>query len=638
MNANAGRKRGGAVGCVLSVLCWVFVSGCSPHSIRFTPSPTIATMDAFLPDPTSTATSSLPPTVTASPTATASPTVTPTLTPTFTPTPDPRRLVVAFVSDWSGDDDVYLLDPATGNVVNLTHAPGEDRDPVFSPDGRSLLFRSNASGSWAFYGIDLQTGERVPLPDDDLTTTAYRGNLAPGTQADYRYAYESYRDGYLRIYVCNRDGVHHPLTSKSPGDYGPAWRPGTSEIVFASWRKGRKGLYMVDADGGEPVCLTKDAADEEDPAWHPDGRRLAFVRWQDYDADLYELDVSRGRVRRLTDNPYPDRSPAFAPDGTLFWTRYVPGEPFELHNPFYPGHWHLWMRSPGGSEQQVSLPIIDMDVYTPAAGFALWPLFVLSELTSPTPTPMIAPGERVELVRLDIECAGGDPRINALLVDDYEAWRKAVLAQSGYDFLGQISDMFRPLGYGTRNYAHLSWHRTGRALDFLFEWRDPPAGPNQLVVARENLGPQTYWRLFLRCRDQDGTMGQPITVAPWIFWFELDRAQEPGAFAAGGKPGAPPAGYYVDLTRLAKRYGWHRIASYEEPDFNWKTDSVGREFWHYEKTEGLTWWQAMGQIYPLQTLEALYGWKVCSEELEMDPLWLQAKGIPTPTAVDPSMP
>jgi TolB protein len=209
-----------------------------------------------------------------------------------------------------------------------------------------------------------------------------------------------------------------------------------------------------------------------------------------------------------------------------------------------------------------------------------------------------------------------------------------VAAQSGYDFLSTISDMYRPLGYSGSHYGHLSWHRTGRAVDFLFEWRDPDDGENRLLVVREDLGTQTYWRLYLRCREQDGTMGEPLTVAPWIFWFDLDATVEPDAVAAGGKPGEIPSGYYVDLTRLAKRYGWHRIASYEEANFDWRTDSVGREFWHYQRTDGLTWWSAMSELYASADLEQFYGWEVCVEKLGMDPAWLLAKGIPTPTPQD----
>ena len=125
-------------------------------------------------------------------------------------------------------------------------------------------------------------------------------------------------------------------------------------------------------------------------------------------------------------------------------------------------------------------------------------------------------------------------------------------------------------------------------------------------------------------------MGEPLTVAPWVFWFDLDRAKEPEAYDAGGKPGSVPEGYYVDLTRLAKRHGWQRIAAYEEEDFDWRWDSLGREFWHYQRTDGLTWWQAMGQIYPAETLKQYYSWTVCVDELGLDAAWVEAKGIPTP--------
>jgi TolB protein len=551
--------------------------------------------------------------------------------------------LVAFVSDFTGDDDVYIFDPSTKQVINLTHAPGEDRDPVFSVDGQWVIFRSNAGGSWAYHRIALAAGERMRLPGDDRSTSAYRGRFAPLPLPDSveTAIYESYRDGYLTLYAQTTGGQHRPMlsapanitgTTVSAGNYAPAWRPDGRQIAFTSWRQGRQAIYLADVRGTRAVSLTlpmSSSFDDQDAVWHPDGQRLAFVRWQNHDANLYELDLTTNSVARLTDNPYPDRSPAYAPDGTLFWTRYEPGRPFELHDPFYPGYWRLWMRRPGGREQRVAFPILDMDVHTPAAGLALWPAWTTTE---PLPTPTSVPRALVDLVKLDIECAGGDPRINALLADDYAALRQDVLSTSGYDIFGNISDMFRPLGYSTRNYGHLSWHRTGRALDLLFEWHDPPDGPNRFLVVREDLGPQTYWRLYLRTRKQDGTMGEPITVAPWVFWFELDRALEPQAVAAGGKLGQIPSGYYVDLTKLAKRYGWHRIASYQESDFDWKWDSVGREFWHYQRTDGLTWWQAMRQLYPLETLESFYSWTICRTELDLnDPAWLQAKGIPTPT-------
>ena len=572
-----------------------------------------------------------------SPTATvALPSTPPT---TLTPTPDPRRQVIAFVSDWAGDDDIYLYDPNRAKLLNLTRADGnaatkgEDRDPVFGPDGRTLTFRSNAGGSWAHYQIDLDTGTRTRLIAGQAESSSYRGRLswASRSEDNSAYVFEAYAKGNLDLYLHGATSAGQPLAQHPAGDYGPAWRPGTNQIAFVSWRDGNKDLYLVEADGSNLTRLTGGMDDCEAPAWHPDGRRLAYVRWRDDAADLWELDVETGATRQVTTDLYPDLSPAYAPDGRLFWTRYVPGEPFEVHDPYRPGRWQLYTRREDEPERPIDLPIADMDVYMPAAGYAPWPQAALFPLVTPRPTPTPGPDKLAALVEMDVQVAGNHPRLHPDVAASYEAWRTELLAQCGHDMLGQTSDMFRPLGYSRHPYGHLSWHRTGRAVDLLFEWRDAPDGPNRLLVMREDLGPQTYWRLYLYCQDQDGTMGEPLTVAPWVFWFNLDRDKEPEAYRAGGKPGSVPEGYYVDVTRLAKRYGWRRIAAYEEADFDWRWDSLGREFWHYQRTDGLTWWQAMGQIYPAETLEPYFSWATCVDKLELDPAWVEAKGIPTPT-------
>lgn len=624
-----------AVWCVaacLGLLILLAVSCASPDPPTLSPTstPTRERTPTALP-PTAT----LPP----SPTSTAAPTATATAAPTSTPSPTPavaaQRIVAAFVSDWAGDDDIYLLDLETGTLANLTHGPGEDRDPAFVPGGQALVYRSNQDGHWLFYQIDLQTGERTLLPGQG-EDQAYRGRATYSAQAG-RYAYESYRDGNLNLYLHGTDGADDWLTQNPRGDYGPAWRPGAEQVAFASWREGDKDLYLIDLAGKELTQLTQDPADSESPAWHPDGQRLVFVHWVDWDADLYEMDVASGQTTRLTDDPYPDLWPAFAPDGRLLWTRYMPGEPFEVHDPYRPGHWALWQRDAQGREQQVGLPS-GMNARTPAAAMAVWPVFSLPALSSlaPTPTPTRAPGELVPLVELDVNCAGQLPLIPESLADDYTAWRTEIMAQTGYDFLGVNSDMFRRLGYARRDYGQLSWHRTGRVVDTYFEWHSPTEGPNLLMVMRETLGPQTYWRLYLKTREQDGSMGEPLTIAPWAFWFNLDRAREPEAYAAGGRPEEiVPAGYYVDITQLAARHGYYRIASYEEDDFDWRTDSVGREFWHYQHADGLTWWEAMLEIYPLEKVEAYYSWQICTEELHIKPAWLVAKGIPTPAPTTP---
>lgn len=166
-------------------------------------------------------------------------------------------------------------------------------------------------------------------------------------------------------------------------------------------------------------------------------------------------------------------------------------------------------------------------------------------------------------------------------------------------------------------------------MDLRFELPDEK-GRDQLVIVREDIGQRTYWRLFIRCRNQDGSQGRPLTLRPWVFWFVLDKEKEPEAYEAGGRPTFIPLGYYEDFTAIARRHGWHRIPAFEEEDYDWRRDSLGREFWHYQKTDGLTWYQAMRQIYPEEILQRFFNWELCLKERGQTEDVLRAKGVPLP--------
>jgi hypothetical protein len=208
----------------------------------------------------------------------------------------------------------------------------------------------------------------------------------------------------------------------------------------------------------------------------------------------------------------------------------------------------------------------------------------------------------------------------------FRAWRSAVLARSGYDFLGRVSDIFRPPAYYGHRLGYLSWHKAGRAVDLLFDWRDT-GGENSLYVVREDISGRVYWRLYLKCAEQDGSLCEPLNQAPWYFWWHTAPAKEPGTFENGGRRLPIPPGYYLDVTALGERYGWSRIAAYELNDFHWMRDSTATEYWHYQYVEGLTWYQAMSQIYPQDLLNDLFSRPAAAMRGQSDEV-MDSKGLP----------
>ena len=67
--------------------------------------------------------------------------------------PDDRS--IAFSSDRSGNQEVYVLSLATKTVSNLTSNPARDAEPAFSPDGRAVAFVSTRKGATEIFAQNL---------------------------------------------------------------------------------------------------------------------------------------------------------------------------------------------------------------------------------------------------------------------------------------------------------------------------------------------------------------------------------------------------------------------------------------------------------------------------------------------------
>jgi TolB protein len=616
--------------------CLLLLAGCAKAQPA-TASPIASTHAATL-SPTP------PPTATANPTSAPAPTFTPTPIPT--PTPSPGASLIAFATYRNGDAEIFLLDTESGELTNLTRNPADDRAPAWRPDGGALAFQSHRHGNWEIYLLDLAGGALTRLTDHP----AYDG--APAWSPDgTQIAFESYRDGNLEIYVVPAAGGQpRRLTEDQAGDYGPAWSPDGQSIAFTSWRDGNKEVYLVPAAGGDAHNLTQNPADDESPAWSPDGKSLAFVSWRDVDvktgnrnAEIYEMPVTGGTSRRLTDSPWPDLDPAWDAEGRLVWAAYDPGPSFETYDPYRPGDYRLYRmdkdrpvrlakgswddRQPAPAPARIaSLGRLLAEQPPPSTSLAPGEL-----LSSPTP----APGALAEVVEVPSVQAFGYPiLVNVLVVPSLLAWQADVLKASGWDYLGNTLGSWRSiekLGSQdfTHDYAYLSWHKTGRALD-LDDDLIAPDGVDQELVVREDLGQNIYWRIYLRAARQDGTQGEPLQDNPWQFWWRVVKTEDPKAYAAGGRRSRIPSGYYVDITAIAKRYGWERIATYFiEGDYDWHKHSNGTEYWHYERTDGLVWWDAMRQIYPLEKLDQYFSWKVALSRKQSQDM-ARSKGISTP--------
>lgn len=175
-----------------------------------------------------------------------------------------------------GNLDLFLQRVGGKNPVNLTKdSPADDTEPVFSPDGEHIAFRSSREPRGIY--VMEATGENVRRvaaggfnpswsPDGQEIVFSEAGQDSPSVRVSSALWIVNAVTGAKRLLT--------PLDAMQP-----AWSPSGKRIAF--WflppSVGRRDIATIPRSGGMPVVITKGAATNWNPVWSPDGKFLYFV-------------------------------------------------------------------------------------------------------------------------------------------------------------------------------------------------------------------------------------------------------------------------------------------------------------------------------------------------------------------------
>ena len=222
--------------------------------------------------------------------------------------PDGRRIV--FVSDRDGNREVYVMNADGNEQLNLSNHPAEDWTPTWSPDGQRIAFASFRDGNWEIYVMDADGANQTRLTQNEAAD--YSPSWSPNGET---IAFVSNRDGNWEIYLMAPDGsAQRRFTDDPATDGDPAWSPDGTALLWESYREGNMEIYMARLDGSAPQNLSRDAyADDHGPTWSPWGRRIAFFSNRDGGWDIYTLDLETGERINLTLCETLEQRPSWGP-------------------------------------------------------------------------------------------------------------------------------------------------------------------------------------------------------------------------------------------------------------------------------------------------------------------------------------
>ena len=191
--------------------------------------------------------------------------------------PDSKH--IAFLSSRGGSTQIWIMDPDGGNPRQLTRLSSEADEPVWSPDGKNLVFTSevypdcNADDDCNAKRIDAESKSKVKARV--YTSLLYR----------HWTEWRSKRVKHLMV-VAAEGGKVRDLT---PG----------AKFSVPPFALGGGGNFAVSPDGGE-VCYA--ANFDEDQA--------TSTNWE-----LYTVPIEGGEAKKISTSPGADAGPQYSPDG-----------------------------------------------------------------------------------------------------------------------------------------------------------------------------------------------------------------------------------------------------------------------------------------------------------------------------------
>lgn len=192
--------------------------------------------------------------------------------------------------------DVWLYDSENGKHTNLTAHAGEDRNPVFAPDGQTVYFLSERDGgTFNVYSFPISS------PQSLKTVTHFKTHpvrfLSMGSNGTLCYTYDgeiyTQKQGdkpqKVKIDIIRDDQNTIADLNFSNGATSATVSPDGKQVAFIV----RGEVFVTSADYNTTKQITHTPAREAGLTFSPDNRTLAYASERNGNWELYMAKIAR---------------------------------------------------------------------------------------------------------------------------------------------------------------------------------------------------------------------------------------------------------------------------------------------------------------------------------------------------------
>ncbi|MGZ5441328.1 MAG: protein kinase domain-containing protein [Thermoanaerobaculia bacterium] len=187
--------------------------------------------------------------------------------------PDGKKAAVSVIALATGMSDLWIYDLERSIRDRFTSAATTELTPVWSPDGRSLIYiRAGESMPRVVHQV-LGSETSRPLTDGDMVHTS--GGFTP----DGSWVYYSRNDPRTRADILrvrtDGQGKPEPVMMSPFSEAHPTVSPDGQWLAFVTDAPGTLEVFVQPVAGGERIRISRDGGTS--PRWRSDGRELFFL-------------------------------------------------------------------------------------------------------------------------------------------------------------------------------------------------------------------------------------------------------------------------------------------------------------------------------------------------------------------------
>jgi Tol biopolymer transport system component len=234
---------------------------------------------------------------------------------------DPGKTLLAFISDRAGSGDLWIYDSKNTRLTQITRGPEEDADPVWAPDGASVVLSRKVTSSHVFAG-NPRTFEKVQLTDGEARDYFPRCSPDGRWVAFFRRQPPAGKESAETQLCVMPAAAGSSVTTLDLGNltltlgiWMFAWSPDGSNLVFtADDGTGNVDLYSVSRQGGHPDRITLMPGLDAIPDWSPDGQQIAYTRLAEGETQIWSIPATGGLPVQISRHQGASEVSIWAPD------------------------------------------------------------------------------------------------------------------------------------------------------------------------------------------------------------------------------------------------------------------------------------------------------------------------------------